>query len=340
MKKSAALAAEIRRAIDGKTKPLGSLGQLEEIAFRVAMIQGTTTPQLSQPAILVFAGDHGITAEGVSAYPSDVTWQMVHNFLSGGAAINVFARQNGLSLHVVDAGVDHDFANAEGMFHCKQGRGSANFRRGQSLSEAQLDGCLKQGAILVDTLAEKGTNILGFGEMGIGNTSAAAILMSQLCDLPIDECTGRGAGLDDEALVHKTRVLADAIEYHGSIKDPHRLLLTYAGLEMAMMCGAMLRSQEKGMTLLIDGFIVTSVLLVAAAIQPEILDQCLFAHTSDEHGHGAMLKHLQVTPLLQLNMRLGEGTGAALAYPLVQAAVNFLNQMASFESAGVSTADA
>ena len=335
----ASLLAEIRAAIDNKTKPVGSLGRLEEVAFQVARIQGTVSPELRKPTLMVFAGDHGITDEGVSLYPREVTWQMVHNYLAGGAAINVFARQHQMELVVVDAGVDHDFGQLPGLHNRKQGMASANFRYGAALTEAQLDACLREGAALVDATADGGCNVVGFGEMGIGNTSAAAVLMSALCKLPIERCTGRGTGLNDEALAHKTKVLGEAMALHGAIRDTRTLLRTYAGFEMAMMCGAMLQAYRRGMLLLIDGFIVTSVLLVAAALEPQLLDHCLVAHVSDEHGHGAMLQHLGLKPLLQLDMRLGEGTGVALAYPLVVSAVNFLNEMASFASAGVASSD-
>jgi nicotinate-nucleotide--dimethylbenzimidazole phosphoribosyltransferase len=328
----AALAEQLDRAINNKTKPLGSLGTLEVLARQIGLIQKTASPVLRDPAILVFAGDHGVVAEGVSAFPQDVTWQMVENFLSGGAAINVFARQNGCLLRVVDAGVNHDFGKREGLVNRKIAPGTRNFAQEKAMSAQDCMEAIECGMDLVEELPG---NVLGFGEMGIGNTTSAAALMHKLTGIPVAECVGAGTGLDAEGVLHKQRVIEAAVARHDA-SGGLPVLATFGGFEIAMMVGAMLKAAERRMVLVIDGFIVTSALLVASRIKPEILDYCVFSHCSDESGHARMLDHLGARPLLNLGLRLGEGTGSALAVPLLHAAVNFLNQMATFESAQVS----
>jgi len=334
------LKAELVDKINHKTKPLGALGQLEAIALQVGMIQQTLAPQLSNPTLLVFAGDHGVVNSGVSPYPQAVTAQMVLNFLQGGAAINVFARQSNMQLRVIDAGVNYDFDASTDLIHAKVGAGTANFLQAHAMTASQCQQALATGASLARQEALAGCNVFGFGEMGIGNTSSASCLMSVLCGISIDECVGRGTGLDDAGLAQKLSVLRQAIDFHHihgeNVLD---VLATFGGYEIAMMAGAMLGAAEQHSVLLIDGFIATSALLVASQLQPNILQYCVFTHCSGEAGHRRLLAQLGATPLLDIGLRLGEGTGAALAYPLVQAAVNFINEMASFESAGVSTKD-
>lgn len=330
---NAELSAALERAVNNKTKPLGSLGVLETLAKQIGLIQGTTALSIVGPAILVFAGDHGVVEEGVSAYPQDVTWQMVENFLAKGAAINVFARQMGCALHVVDAGVNHDFGPRDGLHDRKVAHGTSNFARKPAMTAAQCGTALAHGAALAAGLQG---NVVGFGEMGIGNTTAAAALMHKLTGIPVAQCVGAGTGLSAEGVLHKQRVIEAAAAKHTDIDDPVDALATFGGFEIAMMVGAMLKSAELRKILLIDGFIVTSALLVAARLQPAILDYCVFAHCSDESGHKLMLDNLGARPLLNLGLRLGEGTGSALALPLLHAAVNFVNQMATFESAQVS----
>ncbi len=329
---------DLQRQLDQKTKPPGALGRLEHLAFHIGRIQQTLKPVLTTPTVVVFAGDHGITDEGVSAYPRDVTQQMVLNFLAGGAAINVFARQHGMSLYVVDAGVDADFDAHEQLLSLKIARGTRNFRHEAAMTEEQCQQAIERGAEVVRKMKHAGCNVIMFGEMGIGNTSSASVLLSLLGNLPIDGCVGRGTGLDDSKLNGKKRILHDAIRRHGVMTNPFTALATFGGFEIAMMCGAFLQAAAERMVILVDGFITSSALLTASTMQPAVLDYCLFAHLSDEPGHRAMLDALNAEPLLHLNMRLGEGTGAAVAYPLIQSAVNVLNEMASFESAGVSTA--
>jgi nicotinate-nucleotide--dimethylbenzimidazole phosphoribosyltransferase len=327
------LALQLDAAINNKTKPLGSLGVLEHLAKQLGLIQQTVAISIDRPAIVVFAGDHGVVAEGISAFPQDVTWQMVENFLANGAAINVFARQNGAALHVVDAGVNHDFGPRPGLIDRKVARGTRNFALEPAMTAQQCTTAMEHGAALAAILPG---NVVGFGEMGIGNTTAAAALMHKLAGIPVEECVGAGTGLSPEGVLRKQRVIEAAVERHAGVTDPRDVLATFGGFEIAMMAGAMLQAAALRKTLLIDGFIVTSALLVASRISPAMLDYCVFAHCSDEAGHRRMLEQLGARPLLQLDMRLGEGTGAALALPLLHAAANFLNEMATFSSASVS----
>lgn len=327
------LSAALRSAIDNKTKPIGSLGQLETLAFQLGLIQRTTRPEVRQPAIFVFAGDHGVVAEGISAYPQDVTWQMVENFLAQGAAINVFARQNRCELFVVDAGVNHDFGVRAGLIDRKVAHGTRNFAAEPAMTLQECETAMRHGMELI--AAHEG-NVVGFGEMGIGNTTTASALMHKLTGIPVAECVGAGTGLDEEGILRKRRVIEQAVARHAGVSEPMEVLRTFGGAEIAMMTGAMLAAAERRMTLLIDGFIVTSALLVAARLAPAVHEYCVFSHCSDERGHRRMLDHLDARPLLRLDLRLGEGSGCALALPLVQAASAFLCEMATFESAQVS----
>ncbi|MCZ4304735.1 nicotinate-nucleotide--dimethylbenzimidazole phosphoribosyltransferase [Zoogloeaceae bacterium G21618-S1] len=331
-----ALVDALQAKVDGKTKPLGALGRLELLAMQIGRIQQTLSPSLTQPHVLVFAGDHGAAKAGVSAYPQDVTWQMVENFLAGGAAINVFARQMRLGLRIVDAGVAHDFGPRDGLINGKIAAGTANYIEQPAMTPAQCDKAIRTGRKLTHSLAERGCNAVGFGEMGIGNTASASLITHGITGVPLPQVVGRGTGLDDAGLDRKQALLGAALARGGRPSDPLDVLAEYGGFEIAMMVGAMLGAAEKRMVLVIDGFIVTAALLVAQAIAPAINDYCVFAHRSEEAGHIAQLRHLNAAPLLDLGLRLGEGTGAALAWPLLQAAINFLNDMASFESAGVS----
>ncbi len=335
-----AIEVDLRRIIDTKTKPPGSLGRLESLPLQMGLIQCTTKPRIERPAMIVFAADHGIAAEGVSAYPQEVTAQMVANFLAGGAAINALSRAAGMTLEVVDAGVAAPIP-LEGYQPLSLGRGTRNFAREPAMTrETALEG-IARGAVRVRHHASLGTNVIGFGEMGIANTSAAACLMSRLCRVEIGECVGRGTGLDDAGVRHKRDVLSKALALHaptgdGTGPDPIDTLATFGGFEIAMMTGAYLAAAEANMTILVDGFIATSALVVATALAPHVRDYCVFAHASNEAGHRRMLAHFDAAPLLQLDLRLGEGTGAALALPILRAAVAFVDEMASFESAGVS----
>jgi len=329
----------LKNRVDRKTKPLGALGLLERTAIKIGLIQQRLDPEFGQPHLLVFAGDHGAAKAGVSAYPQDVTWQMVENFLAGGAAINVFARQNDLHLAIIDAGVAHDFGQRAGLINAKVAPGTANYIEAPAMTAAQCAAAIERGAEICRNLSANGCNLVGFGEMGIGNTAAASLITHCLTGTPLAECIGRGTGLDDAGLARKQVLLETALNRYraaGGSNDPLAVLAEFGGFEIAMMVGAMLGAAEQKMTLLIDGFIVGSAALTAAQLAPALTDYCVFCHRSAEPGHAAQLQALAAEPLLDLGLRLGEGTGAALAYPLVLAAVNFLNEMASFESAGVS----
>lgn len=340
------LQQQIQQKINNKTKPLGALGILEDIALQVGIIQETVNPTIKSPAIIVFAGDHGIAEGGlVNPFPQAVTAQMVLNFLSGGAAINVFSRQNNIALFVVDAGVNADFSAIpaqEGFIPAKQAMGTANYLHAPAMSETAAFAAIEAGKKVVKQIAVKGCNCIGFGEMGIGNTSSAALIMSAVTGLAIEDCTGRGTGSSDEQLVIKIKTLKACYDKHGLnnlTEQPIKVLAAVGGFEIAMMVGAYIAAAENKMVIVVDGFIATAALLLAQQIAPAVLNNCVFAHTSGEQGHQKMLDYLAAIPLLQLGMRLGEGTGAALAIPLIQSAVNFLNEMASFEDAGVQNKD-
>lgn len=340
------LLQKLKHKINHKTKPLGALGKLEEIALQIGLIQHTLSPILSHPAMVVFAGDHAIANDGVSAYPSAVTYQMVLNFVRGGAGINVFTKQHNIQLEVVDAGVMGDFEENLPITHAKIRKGTRNYRHEKAISPQEYETLTQKSHQIVDDLYQKGTNIIGFGEMGIGNTASASLIMHHICNIPLPECVGAGTGLDNEGISKKLKILQEVTNFHAlKTNTPkennqknmhHEILMTFGGYEIAMMTQAMLKAKELNMVILIDGFIATSALLIAQAENKDILVNCIFCHVSEELGHKKMLAFLQVSPILHLNMRLGEGTGVALAYPIIQSAVNFLNEMASFEEAGVS----
>ncbi|MBI9033682.1 MAG: nicotinate-nucleotide--dimethylbenzimidazole phosphoribosyltransferase [Bacteroidales bacterium] len=329
------LKQELIHKIDNKAKPIGSLGKLEKLAVQVGQIQQTLNPELKKPVMLTIAADHGITAEGVSPCPVEITWQQCLNFLRGGGGVNMFSQLFNFDFYVVDAGVNFDFEPHERLIDAKIRKGSRNFLHEPAMTREECLSALEKGREIVNGFADKGSNVIGFGEMGIGNTSPASILLSIFADLPIDKCTGPGAGLDDKGVANKVDVLKRSIEKHGVSEDPIEILATYGGLEIAMIAGGMIAAAEKQMIVLVDGFIATSALIAAHAINPNVTDYCIFSHHSKEWAHTKMLEHLGGEAVLNLELRLGEGTGAALAYPIVQAAVKFLNDMCSFEDARV-----
>ena len=331
------LNAELQLALDTKTKPLGALGALEMLALQLGRIQRTLTPEVCRPTLLIFAGDHGITAEQVSSYPSDVTAQMVHNFLAGGAAANVLAKQTCVDLVVVDAGVSSNLPDHSQLIRAKIGHGTRNFRHEAAMSLDECQTAITRSSDIVRDLHARGVNTLALGDMGIGNSSAASCLMSRITGLPIESCVGRGAGLTDTGLKHKLRVLAESLELNPKVdgQDPLKLLAAFGGYEIAMLTGAMLAAASRRMVLVIDGFIVTAALLVATKINARVLDYCVFAHQSDENGHALLLKELNAKPLLNLQLRLGEGSGALLAIPLIRSALAVLREMATFDGANI-----
>ena len=333
-----ALRQTLQDRLDQKTKPPGSLGQLEALARQIGEILGTEVPQLQAPQLVVFAGDHGLARHGVSAYPSDVTWQMVENFLAGGAAVSVLARQHGITLTVVDCGVRHEFvapgaAPRPGLLVYKLGAGTADSSHGRAMTPRQCAQAITNGAVIVRELPG---NVLLLGEMGIGNTSAAALVMARLTGLEIGQCTGAGTGLDAAAVVRKASILARVLQQHADALAPLDVLAAFGGFEMATMLGAVLQAAHERRVILVDGFITSAVVLLACRLQPNVLQRCVFAHRSNERGHLLLLQQLGVRALLDLGLRLGEGSGAALAWPLLQSACLVLSDMASFSSAGVS----
>ena len=338
------LTQALQHKLDHKTKPLGSLGRLEQLALRIGQILGTESPRLEQPQMVVFAGDHGLAARGVSAFPSDVTWQMVENFLAGGAAVSVLARQHGLALTVVDCGVARDIAPRAAvpgqpqLLVRKVAAGTQDASIGPAMTPAQCAQALHNGMDVVRGLPD---NALLLGEMGIGNTSVASLLLSRLCGVSLEDCTGAGTGLDAGGVARKRAVLAQALAANEGAVNPLDALAALGGFEVATLVGAVLQASSERRVIVVDGFITSAAVLVAARLQPHVLQRCVFAHGSAEPGHAHMLAHLlpgqQPQPLLDLGLRLGEGSGAALAWPLLQSACAVLREMASFEAAGVAT---
>ena len=347
----------IRLAIDAKTKPPGSLGRVEALAARIARIQGTLTPRLRRCRLTLFAGDHGVASEGVSAYPQAVTRQMVANFLAGGAAANVFARANGVEIAVVDAGVAGAPFDAPGLVSRRIAPGTRNFAAEPAMTREQYEAALRAGVELgagtgdgaigeAEAHAEAhagegdregtGVDAAAFGEMGIANTSSATLLAHKLIGAPLDALTGRGTGLDDDGLARKLRVLTRAAVRTADRLPPDEALREYGGFEIAMMAGAMIGAARAGSVVIVDGFIASAAALAAVRLAPALADYLVFAHRSAEPGHDVVLDALGASPLLDLGMRLGEGTGALLAWPILRSAAAMLFDMASFESAGVS----
>jgi nicotinate-nucleotide--dimethylbenzimidazole phosphoribosyltransferase len=317
------LADELQHKIDFKTKPLGALGFLEQLAYKIGMVQQTTSPRLIKPHMVVFAADHGIATAGVSAYPQEVTYQMVMNFLGGGAAINVFCRQNGIDIKIVDAGVNFDFPEGLDLIDKKVRKSSRNILEEPAMTAEEYQLALENGKSVVEEIAQTGCNIIGFGEMGIGNTSASSLMMSKLFNIPIADCVGRGTGLNDAQLQNKIDLLTRSIEKYPNLETEDEIAQTFGGLEIVQMIGAMEEAYRQNMLILIDGFIATVAISVLFKKNPEIIKNCIFCHVSDEYAHIKLLELLGQKALLNLNLRVGEGTGCALAYPLIQSAVNF-----------------
>ncbi|WP_431521832.1 nicotinate-nucleotide--dimethylbenzimidazole phosphoribosyltransferase [Flavobacterium anhuiense] len=322
--------------IDSKTKPVGSLGTLESLAFQMATVFETLNPKILKPNIVVFAADHGIANHGVSDYPQDVTRQMVNNFLDGGAAINVFCNQNNIELSIVDSGVNYDFPTNAKLIDAKIAKGTQSFLHVPAMSESEVQLCFEKGKSIVENIAKSGSNCIGFGEMGIGNTSTASVLMSLLTDFPIEDCVGKGTGVENEKLLLKKNLLKKAIESYSGQAEILSQLSYFGGFEIIQMAGGMLSAFENKMLILVDGFICTVAYLIAFKINPNIKQNAVFCHCSAEKAHSELLNYLEAKPILNLDLRLGEGTGCAVAFPILKSAEAFLNEMASFESAGVS----
>jgi nicotinate-nucleotide--dimethylbenzimidazole phosphoribosyltransferase len=323
--------------LDNKTKPLGSLGRLEEFARRVAAISGSLQPEATKKVIFTFAGDHGVVEEGVSLFPKEVTPQMVFNFLAGGAGVNVLARHVGAEVRVVDVGVDFDFGDTPGMLHRKVARGTRNFSKGPAMTRNETLAALQVGIELADQCKSEGVGLVGTGEMGIGNTSPSSAIIAAISGLSVRDLTHRGTGIGDAALENKIRVIEQGLALNRpNAHDPLDVLTKVGGLEIAAIAGLVLGCAANSIPVVIDGFISTAGALIASELHPHVRDYIFAAHQSVEIGHRFMLERIDVRPILGLDLRLGEGTGAALAMGLIEAGVKIMNEMATFEQAGVS----
>ncbi len=327
--------ASIIDKIDNLTKPKGSLGRLEELALQIGLIQQTLSPELKKPCNILFAADHGIEREGVTVSPRAVTWQQLGHFARGGAGINFLCEQNGFRLVLVDAGVDYDIPADSGIIDMKMGRGTGDFLYGPAMTLDEWKECIDRGARVVDMVHADGCNVVSFGEMGSGNTSPSSMWMHLLTGIPLRDCVGAGAGLDNPGVRHKLDVLTRSLENYSGSDDLEEKLAWFGGYELAMAVGGMLRAAELGMIIIVDGFIMTACMAAASRFYPDILDYAVFGHQGDESGHKLMLEAIGAKPILHLGLRLGEGSGAVCAYPILQSAVNMINRMDSFAKVSV-----
>lgn len=321
--------------INNLTKPKGSLGRLEEIALQIALIQQTLTPALHKPQNIIFAADHGIVDEGVSLSPKEVTWQQLSNFLHGGAGVNFLCRQHGFELKIVDAGVDYDLPYEKGIIDMKVRRGTRNYLYEAAMTQEEMKLCIERGAEVVRRCHEEGSNVLSFGEMGIGNTSSSSLWMTYFTGIPLEQCVGAGSGLNQQGIRHKYEVLKRSMENYNGDGSATDIIRYFGGLEMVMAVGAMLQAAELKMLILVDGFIMTNCMLAAMQLCPSVKDYAIFGHCGDESGHKLILEYMQAKPLINLGLRLGEGTGAICAYPLVDSAVRMINEMDNFAHASI-----
>ena len=329
--------AAIQAKIDNLNKPKGSLGRLEELAMQVCLIQQTLEPSLAHPCHLLLGGDHGIEREGVSVSPREVTWQQMINFTRGGGGVNMFCRQHGFKLRVVDVGVDYDLSNVPSIINRKIARGTKNFLYEPAMSEEEFDKAIQVGADLVDDCVAEDCCVLSIGEMGIANTSPSSIWMHLFGNIPLDECIGAGAGLNNDGIRHKYEVLSTSLERCPSdIKHQTSAIIRYfGGFEMVAAIGAMLRAAEQHLIILVDGFIMTACAIAAIRLYPAVQDYMIFTHCGDESGHKRMLDIVNAKPLLHLGLRLGEGTGALCAFPIIDSAVRMMNEMNNFDNAKI-----
>lgn len=321
--------------INNLTKPKGSLGRLEEIALQIALIQQTLTPALHKPQNIIFAADHGIVDEGVSLSPKEVTWQQLSNFLHGGAGVNFLCRQHGFELKIVDAGVDYDLPYEKGIIDMKVRRSTRNYLYEAAMTQEEMELCIERGAEIVYRCHEEGSNVLSFGEMGIGNTSSSSLWMTYFTGIPLEQCVGAGSGLNQQGIRHKYEVLKRSMENYNGDGSATDIIRYFGGLEMVMAVGAMLQAAELKMLILVDGFIMTNCMLAAMQLCPSVKDYAIFGHCGDESGHKLILEYMQAKPLINLGLRLGEGTGAICAYPLVDSAVRMINEMDNFAHASI-----
>jgi nicotinate-nucleotide--dimethylbenzimidazole phosphoribosyltransferase len=327
----------IRGHLDQLTKPPRSLGRLEDLSAQYCLVTNTTTPILGKKKIFTFAGDHGVAAEGVSAYPKEVTPQMVMNMLAGGAAVCVLAKHAGAELAVIDIGVDNPLTEAPNLIRRKVKSGTANIAQGPAMSLDEATKAIEVGIELAKTAAEDGVTLIGTGEMGIANTTPSSALFSAMLPCPVEDITGRGTGIDDAGLVRKIEVIKKALKTNQDrLTDPLNTLAALGGLEIAGICGLCLGAAAHRIPMVVDGFISSAGALAACRLCPSVRDYLFFSHLSEEAGHATFMRLFKVQPILDLKMRLGEGTGAALAMTLIEGALKIYTQMATFDSAGVS----
>lgn len=325
----------LQHKIDNLTKPKGSLGMLETLAMQIGLIQQTLSPKLANPHNVLFAADHGIIEEGVSVSPKEVTWQQLSHFSHGGAGINFLCEQHGFKLVLVDAGVDYDIPAGCSIIDMKVRKGTGNFLHGPAMTADELDLCIERGASVVRDIHTAGCNIISFGEMGSGNTSPSSMWMHLFTGIPLDKCIGAGAGLSNTGISHKLDVLTRALAGYRGGESITEKMAWFGGFELAMAVGGMLQAAELGMVIIVDGFIMTSCMLAASKLYPEVMNYAVFGHQGDESGHKLMLEAMGAKPLLRLNLRLGEGSGAVCAYPIIESAVRMINEMDSFEKVRV-----
>ena len=326
----------IQAKIDNLNKPKGSLGRLEELAMQVCLVQQTLEPSLAHPCHLLLGGDHGIEREGVSVSPREVTWQQMINFTRGGGGVNMFCRQHGFKLRIVDVGVDYDLSDIPGILNRKIARGTKDFLYEPAMSEEEYDQAIAVGVDLVDACCAEGCRVLSIGEMGIANTSPSSIWMHLFGNIPLDECIGAGAGLNNDGIRHKYEVLKKAVDrFNGLNGQPIKPIMFFGGFEMVAAIGAMLRAAEQHLIILVDGFIMTACAIAAIRLYPASQDYMIFTHCGDESGHQRMLDIVAAKPLLHLGLRLGEGTGALCAFPIVDSAVRMMNEMNNFDNAKI-----
>ena len=333
-----AIRPAVQNKIDNLNKPKGSLGRLETLAMQICLVQQTLTPTLAHPCHLLLGGDHGIEREGVSVSPREVTWQQMVNFTKGGGGVNMFCRQHGFHLRIVDVGVDYDLSSISGIINRKIAPGTRNFLHEPAMTPEEYNRTLQVGVELVNDCHAEGCQVLCLGEMGIANTSPSSIWMSLFCHIPLDECIGAGAGLNTAGIAHKRDVLTQALAcFHEQMLTPsaEHIIRYFGGFEMVAAIGAMLRAAELHMVILVDGFIMTACALAACQLYPAAQAYMIFGHCGDESGHRRMLDALHAEPLLNLGMRLGEGTGALCAFPIVDSAVRMMNEMNNFDNANI-----
>jgi len=333
-----ALRPAIQDKIDNLNKPKGSLGRLETLAMQICLVQQTLTPSLNHPCHLLLGGDHGIEREGVSASPREVTWQQMKNFTQGGGGVNMFCRQHGFHLRIVDVGVDYDLSDVPDIINYKIARGTRNFLYEPAMTQDEMQQCFDIGARLVDMCAEEGCQVLCIGEMGVANTSPSSMWMHLLCNFSLYHCIGAGSGINAQGIQHKIEVLRCACEHFLELHESYTvedIIRYFGGYEMVTAIGAMLRAAEQGILILVDGFIMTACAVAAIRLHPEVQSYMIFCHCGDEQGHRLMLDSIDAEPLISLGLRLGEGTGALCAFPIVDSAVRMINEMNNFDSARI-----